>query len=284
MIYEINHVGIRNRDMERTLAFYEALDAVVVYDAMIPGPEIRIVYLQLGDGLIEFIGPSAEERNAPAQPGSASDTGYGINHLAFLTDDIDTDHARLVAAGALEAVAPKPAGTGVGRISFVQLGDARLELLERDLEMRRPLPGQSIIRGLDHYSLTTDDFAGTLEFLRAVLGLEPRGGIDVGEQQIRRYLGLSSDAVGVGPAGTAIGPGAFPSFTLRVEDVDVALSALAQRGLTGLAPATDSPLDSGRCALLEDPDGVLIELLDNSPITAGAESPIVHLPGRAGPR
>lgn len=260
MITEINHVGIRNRDMERTLAYYAALDAQIVFDEMIPGPQIRIVYLQLGDGLVEFIGPPA---------GAEADTSHGIDHLAFLTDDIDADHARLLAAGAIEQVAPKTAGTGVGRISFVQLGDARLELLERDVEFRLPPLEHSLVTALDHYSLTTPDIDATASFFTDVLGLEPRGGIDAGGTAIRRYLGLGADAVGLGVRGTEAGPGVFPSITLRVADVDTALAELRRRGLTGLGPATESRTGSGGHALIEDPDGVPLELVDRSPLGGG---------------
>lgn len=259
MIYEINHVGIRTPDMERVLAFFAAFDAQVVFDRTIPDAQIRIVYLQLGDGLVEFIG-------VPAEAGSRG----GIDHLAFLSDDIDTDHARLLEAGAVEATAPKPAGTGVGRISFVMLGEARLELLERDLDMRRPVPAGGLVAALDHFSMTTPDLAAATSFFSDVLGLAPLGQIVADGTVIRRYLGLKADAVGLGAAGTEVGPGAFPCLTLRVDDVDAVLAELARRGLTGLGTAEDSRAGTGRRAMIQAPDGVLLELLDRAPLTAGA--------------
>lgn len=251
MIYEINHVGIRTRDMERTLAFYSAFDAQIVLDEMIPGPQIRIVYVQLGGGLVEFISLPAD-----------ADVSGGIDHLAFLTDDIDADHARLLAAGAVEATAPKPAGTGVGRISFVSLGDARLELLERDVELRRPVLERSIVRDLDHYALAAPDPAATSAFFTDVLGLAPLTEVEAAGARGRRFLGLKSDVVGIGATGTESAPGVFPGIGLRVDDVDAALTELAGQGLTGIDRTEVSRAGAGRRALIEAPDGVRLELME----------------------
>jgi predicted enzyme related to lactoylglutathione lyase len=265
MIYELNHFGIFNRDMEQTLAFYEKLDAQIVFDRTIAGPEVRVVYIQLADGMIEFI----------CNPNPHAGWTYGIDHLAFMSDDLDRDYARLIAAGAVEAEAPKPAGTGVGRISFLNVGDARVELLERDVDFRRPVRAGSIITDFDHFAVTTPDLAATAEFFTDVVGLEPIAALDVEGTPVRRFLGRKTDALGLGAAGTEKAPGVFPYFTLRVDNVDAALAELAKRGLTGLGEAEDSRSGTGRCAFIQDPDGVRIELLDRvalSPSTFAAAS------------
>lgn len=251
MIYELNHVGIRNRDMERTLAFHAALDAQIVFDRTIPGAETRIVYLQLGGGLVEYI----------CTPDPGEDFTPGIDHLAFLTDDLDRDFARLLEAGATEAVAPKPAGTGVGRISFVHVGDARVELLERDLDLRRPPRSDRLVADLDHYALATADPDATAAFLTDVIGLGPLATADVDDGFARRYLGLGADAVGLIAADPVSQTGVFPSVALRVADVGEALAELARRGLTGRIEA-DGAEGSGRRAVVLDPDGIRFELLD----------------------
>lgn len=252
MIHELNHVGIRNRDMERTLAFHAALGAQVVFDRMIPGAGTRIVYLQLGEGLVEYI----------CAPDPGEDFILGIDHLAFLTDDLDRDYARLLEAGATEAVAPKPAGTGVGRIAFLHVGAARIELLERDLEMRRPPRTDGLVADLDHYTLATADPAATAAFLTDVIGLSPLATADVDDGFARRYLGLGADAVGLIAADDEHESGAFPSVALRVADVGAALAELARRGLTDLVEGDGAGEQDGRRAVLRDPDGIRFELLD----------------------
>jgi catechol 2,3-dioxygenase-like lactoylglutathione lyase family enzyme len=258
MIYELNHFGIFNRDMEKTLEFYRALDAQIVFDKTIAGPNVRIVYLQLAEGMIEFI----------CHPAPPAGWTYGIDHLAFMSDDLDADYSRLVAAGATKAEAPKPAGTGVGRISFLNIGDARVELLERDVDFRRPPLEGSLVIDFDHYALTTPDLPASAAFFTEELGLEPVAQLDVDGTPIRRFLGVKSDVLGLGATGTEKAPGAFPYFTLRVDDVDAALATLAERGLKDLPAAEDSRSGTGRSALVTDPDGVVIELLDRAALSS----------------
>lgn len=252
MIYELNHVGIRNRDMERTLAFHAALDAQVVFDRTIPGAGTRIVYLQLGGGLVEYI----------CAPDPGEDFSPGIDHLAFLSDDLDRDYARLLDAGAVGAVAPKPAGTGVGRISFLKVGDARIELLERDLDLRRPPRPGSLVADLDHYTLATADLDATAAFLIGVIGLSPLAATGGDDGLSRRYLGLGGDAVGLLGGDADTPPEVFPSVVLRVADVGEALAELSRRGLNDRAEVDDTCGQAGRRAIVLDPDGIRFELLD----------------------
>jgi hypothetical protein len=196
----------------------------VVFDRMIPGAGTRIVYLQLGQGLLEYI----------CSPEPGEDFSPGIDHLAFLSDDLDRDFARLLEAGASEAVAPKPAGTGVGRISFLHVGDARIELLDRDLDMRRPPRTDSLVTGLDHYTLATADPDATAAFFTDVICLAPIAETGVDDAPSRRHLGRGADTV-------------------------------------GLITAADE--QDGRRAVLRDPDGIRFELLDrpalpSAPVTA----------------
>lgn len=262
MIYELNHVGIRNRDMERTLAFHAALGAQVVFDRMIPGARTRIVYLQLGAGLVEYI----------CTPDPGEDFTPGIDHLAFLTDDLDRDYARLLEAGATEAVAPRPAGTGVGRLSFLHVGDARIELLERDLDLRRPPRSDSLIADLDHYALATPALDATAAFLTDVIGLTPIAGAGVADASSRRYVGLGADVVGLMAADDEHEHGhrVFPSVALRVADVGAALAELARRGLTDHLEGGGAGEHDGRRAVLRDPDGVRFELLDRPALPSAA--------------
>lgn len=261
MIHELNHVGILTEDLPATLAFYRALDAVVVFDRTIEASGVRIVYVQLGQGLVEFVGVPA---------GTAAP---GIDHLALITDDLETDHARFLEAGAVEAVAPKPAGTGEGRQSFVRLGDARIELIERDLELHRSDLAPGLVTAIDHYALTSPDLLGTAALLTDVAGLEPLTGIDHEGAPVRRFLRRGSDVLGIGAEGTARAPGVFPYVSLRVHDVDAVLAELERRGFDGLGEAEDSFTPGHRCAVVRAPDGVHLELLDRPALAPDSYGP-----------
>jgi catechol 2,3-dioxygenase-like lactoylglutathione lyase family enzyme len=109
---------------------------------------LQIVYLQLAGSMIELI-------HTP-EPGP--DAVFGINHLAFMSDDIDTDFDRLIAAGCTAAVPPRPAATGNGRIAFVERADgARLELLQREVEFRTRDTDSGLVTAFDYYGYRVDD-------------------------------------------------------------------------------------------------------------------------------
>ena len=91
MIYELNHVGGRVRDLDASLEFYGGLGAEVVDRLFMSGSRVNRVHIQLATGLVELL--HHEEPDAQAT--------YGLNHVGFMTDDLDGDYARLMA---LEAI------------------------------------------------------------------------------------------------------------------------------------------------------------------------------------
>lgn len=108
MITGFLHFEITTRDADRALAFYRdhfgmrlLSDRIVEPGGYvervvgIPGARVRIVHMQ-GYGfnfeLLEYLEPRGEPRaREPNDAGSA--------HLCFVTDDLDADFERLVAAG-----------------------------------------------------------------------------------------------------------------------------------------------------------------------------------------
>ena len=129
MIYELNHVGGRVRDLEASLEFYSGLGAEVVDRLFMPNSRVHRVHIQLGTGLVELL---YHEDPDP-------DATYGLNHVGFMTDDLDADYARLIALGYAELSAPKVAGSGQGRLAFLaDPNGTRIELLQRSEEFRIP--------------------------------------------------------------------------------------------------------------------------------------------------
>lgn len=130
MIIELNHFGVVVRDFEAVATFLAGFGAEVVFDRM-SATGSRIVYLRVGSGLVELIHPVE------------TDLPDGERHLGFLSDDLDADHLRLLASGCRELAVPTTAGTGVGRTSLVATpAGARIELLQRDLDLRPRVEGQ----------------------------------------------------------------------------------------------------------------------------------------------
>lgn len=257
MIFEFNHYGMVVRNLAASLAFYEGLlGARTVYKGYIPASKTDVVYLQISGGMIELL--------APAEP-PATET-FGVTHLAFMSDGLDADYARLTAAGHTGLVAPKVAGSGVGRLAFLRdPNGARVELIERDLKMREGVLDHPVIRSFDHYSLIADDLEGALRFYRDDLGMKVIRQMDVPATQLTMvYLAWGYDVLELlhrptpPPRDTL-----YAHLAMRVEDADAAQQWFAERGVPpepGFPKAAGTGI--GRIAMIRDPDGVKIELVD----------------------
>ncbi|MEV6286797.1 VOC family protein [Kribbella sp. NPDC051770] len=162
MIYELNHVGGPVQDLDASLDFYTALGAEIVDHLFMAGPQVTRVHLQLGTGLIELL-----HANSPAP-----DATYGLNHVGFMTDNLDADYARLIEAGYAELSPPKVAGSGQGRLAFLADPNGhRVELLQRTEEFRVPPITTGETRRLAHIALDAPDLEAATTFYSEHLGL-----------------------------------------------------------------------------------------------------------------
>lgn len=243
MLYELNHFGIVVRDLDASLAFYEGLlGASTVFRRFVESTRTHVLYLQLGNSLIELL--------HPLQPAEGERTG--ITHIAFMSDDLDGDYAALLGAGVESISQPRTASTGVGRLGFVRdPNGVGVELLQRDLVMRGAPVAHPLVAGFDHYALTVDDAQASHAFYAGLLGMRPAG--DAGSTERLEMAGQVLELRARTPE-LADDPG-FSHFALRVSDLDSALEALAEAGAEGRR-ADDA-------AVIYDPDGVAIVLVEN---------------------
>lgn len=261
MIYELNHFGIVVRDIKKSLDFYQNhLGARVVYEGFIPPSKTHVRYLLITGGLIELLGP---EEPAP-------DTVFGITHVAFMSNDLDADYARLVDLGYTGHVAPKVAGSGVGRLAFIGGPNGeRIELIQRDVPMRENPPEHEVLRSFDHYSLLANDLDGALRLYRDVMGMKVLKEMTVPHATnplSMVYLNYDYDVLELlhrpspDPAAALYG-----HYALRVDDVDTALKFFNDRGIPtepGFPKTAGTGI--GRIGMIRDPDGVKIELVDRA--------------------
>ncbi len=260
MIYELNHCGILVQDLDRSLDFYCGfLGGVEVFRGVRPEGPTDIVYIELGGGLIELIhGPAPD----PAWG------VYGLHHLGFMTDDLEADYARLSALG--EAWRPPaPAGTGVGSTAFVRgPSGERIELLQRDLDMRTELRGNSTVTALDHFSIIAKDGAAARRFYSDALGATLLSSSDrsVSSKEVSIYS-FGGDVLEVYVPELDADVERIAHIALCVPSVPRALEALAELGGfpdEGYPRAAFSGV--GEIAVIRDPDGACIELLDRPPL------------------
>jgi catechol 2,3-dioxygenase-like lactoylglutathione lyase family enzyme len=259
VIYELNHFGIVIRNLDKSLAFYEGLlGAKVVYRGFIPSTETDVIYLLITGGMIELL----HRKNPPP-----TET-FGITHIAFMSDALEADYDRLIAAGYEGKVKPKAAGSGVGRLAFLNdPNGARVELIQRDVAMRDHPVEHPIIRSFDHYSVIANNLEAALKFYRDDLGMKilkkmavPATKLDI------TYLNYDYDVLELlhRPTPDTTNP-IFGHFALRVDSVDEALKAFAAEGVPA-EPGSPKPAGTGigRIGIIRDPDGVKIELVDRA--------------------
>jgi catechol 2,3-dioxygenase-like lactoylglutathione lyase family enzyme len=256
MIYEFNHYGIVIKNLEASLRFYQGvLGGKIVYRGLIATSQTDVVYLLIAGGLVELLcrkSPSASE-------------AFGVTHLAFLSDSLNADYARLTGAGYKGLSEPKVAGTGVGRLAFVSdPNGARVELIERDVEMRAEPYHHAHIKAFDHYSLTAQDLDAAMIFYQKMLGMKTlKSSNEPGVGPNRVYLHYDYDVLELRAQPTPRGTGSiYDHLALRVDDVDATLTAFAAEGVTAEGRPRAGATGSGRVAVIRDPDGVTIELTD----------------------
>jgi catechol 2,3-dioxygenase-like lactoylglutathione lyase family enzyme len=163
VIYELNHVGGRIRDLDASLAFYTGLGAEVVDRLFMAGPRVNRVHVQVATGLVELL------HNEEPDP----EASYGLNHVGFMTDDLDADYARLIGLGYAELSSPRVAGSGQGRLAFLaDPNGVRIELLQRSEEFRIPPIASGPVRRLSYVALAAPDLDAAIEFYGTHLGME----------------------------------------------------------------------------------------------------------------
>jgi catechol 2,3-dioxygenase-like lactoylglutathione lyase family enzyme len=163
VIYELNHVGGRVRDLNASLAFYSELGAEVVDRLVMGSSPTHRVHIQLATGLVELLHPEEPDPQVT----------YGLDHVGFMTDDLDTDYARLIAAGYAEISAPRVAGSGQGRLAFLSdPNGVRVELLQRSEEFRVPPLTSGPVNALSFVALAAPDVDAAVEFYGTHLGMQ----------------------------------------------------------------------------------------------------------------
>jgi lactoylglutathione lyase len=257
VIYEFNHYGIVIRNLEKSLAFYQGLlGAKEVYRGFIPPTKTDVVYLLITGGMIELL----HRADPPA------DEKFGTTHIAFMSNDLDADYDRIVAAGYKGLVKPKVAGSGVGRLAFVEdPNGARVELIQRDVRMRDTHLVHPIVRSFDHYNLAANNLDAALKFYVDTLGMKVLKKQEVPATGLRMvYLNYDYDVLELACRTTPTpADQMYGHYALRVDNVDEALKKFAAQGVpTELGFPRPAGTGLGRIGMIRDPDGVKIELVD----------------------
>ena len=124
---EFVHVATRTKDLEAAIAFYERLGLHCARKSELTKNKATLAYMARpsGDFSIELVYNWGKD--------TPYDGGERFGHFAFDVDDIETEYARLLAAGGTEVGrAPAPLQGEGHRIAFVADPDGNwIELIER---------------------------------------------------------------------------------------------------------------------------------------------------------
>jgi methylmalonyl-CoA/ethylmalonyl-CoA epimerase len=127
---KIKHIAIVVKDMDKTVETYRDMFGFEVSSTLdMPGGEVRIVMISCGDITLELFQPLKETGQFAD---FLKETGGGLHHIAFETDNIDEDFNKLKAQGRkLQSEAPISIPS-IGKICFVTAGDedVLVELME----------------------------------------------------------------------------------------------------------------------------------------------------------
>jgi lactoylglutathione lyase len=121
------HSMIRVLDEERSLAFYKTAFGLEIADRL-EFESFTLIYLSNAESEFELELTVNKGRTEPY------DLGDGYGHLAVSVENLDEEHARLVAAGLepRKIVDFAPVGTQVARFFFIADPDGyQIEVLER---------------------------------------------------------------------------------------------------------------------------------------------------------
>lgn len=129
MSFSIEHVSLRCRDLDKTVVYYESMfGAKVILRRNLSGSK-RIVYLRLGETMIELMdmGPALEV----ADPREY----YGVHHLGLKTKDFQAQYHSLKEKGADFLGAPFEPRKGIHLVFLRDPNGAIIEICQRDPEI-----------------------------------------------------------------------------------------------------------------------------------------------------
>jgi catechol 2,3-dioxygenase-like lactoylglutathione lyase family enzyme len=256
MITELNHVGIVAGDADENLKFYvDILGGKIVNEGYIASSNTRCIYIQLASGIVELLCRGNKE----------DQVNLGLNHVCFITDNLDLEYDQLLAAGFVFQSPPKVAGSGDGRLTFLtdSIG-TRIELIQRDNTYKNPEVKGRIL-GFDHISLSAHNLEAAEQFYKEKMGMKELIRLRVDATELTMvYLNFGEDVIELlnRPNQEAVTP-TIGHIALRVDNVDEMGEYLVSKGLE-IVPGFPKVAGTGigRITMVKDPNCAKIEFVD----------------------
>jgi catechol 2,3-dioxygenase-like lactoylglutathione lyase family enzyme len=129
MSYSIEHISIRCRDLAASVDYFRRMfDAKVILKRILDESR-RIVFLHLGDSMLELMemGPASEPMEAREH--------YGVHHIGIKVDDFESACRDLKSKGADFLGEPLEPTPGIRLVFLREPNGAVIELAQRDPEV-----------------------------------------------------------------------------------------------------------------------------------------------------
>ena len=118
MLTRIDHIGVAVDDLDAAIALYEQrLVLPLVHREVIEEIGMELVLLDVGESHVELLAPVREDSMLSA---FLAEHGPGLHHVAYGTDDIEAEIARLVDEGMALIDAVPRTGIRGSRIAFLE--------------------------------------------------------------------------------------------------------------------------------------------------------------------
>ena len=131
MVMKMNHIGLVVQNVDETVKTYQDMFGFeVVSTREERGGEAKAVTMSCGDIMLEFFQPLKESGGFAD---FLKETGGGLHHVSFATDDIEGDFEKLKAQDR-KLQSDEPIATPSAKIGLVAAGDENvlIELVERN--------------------------------------------------------------------------------------------------------------------------------------------------------
>ena len=114
MLKKIDHLGIAVRSLDEAVPYYErALGLKCEHREEVPSQKVRTAFFTVGEVHLELLEPTDPE--SPIAKFLEKNPNGGVHHLAFGTDDIDSQLGQAAGAG-VKLIHEKPFEGAAGKL------------------------------------------------------------------------------------------------------------------------------------------------------------------------
>jgi methylmalonyl-CoA/ethylmalonyl-CoA epimerase len=114
MIQRIDHLGIAVRSLDEAVPYYEkALGLKCEHREEVPSQKVRTAFFAVGEVHLELLEPTDAE--SPIAKFLEKNPSGGIHHIAFGTDNVETQLKQAAVAG-VRLINEKPAEGAAGKL------------------------------------------------------------------------------------------------------------------------------------------------------------------------